>query len=793
MFTKTWPERSRRLFSSFDPAVQRLISDEDGGMHRRYASPSLRERGQSPRTQSHTLSSDLQGFGTSAIVAMDRSASLSSGTSLSSSSMLLSQTKLLEKGAERSLESVLNSSKQKVTAIESMLKGLDMPERFASVSHSTSLDLVVKSSVVPSAGVDAPTSRDPPFPPAVRASDHLNLHNSDLVAPVATKIAKDSAHNGSSIFSDLITTQIQPSKDSQRASYFDNLKTDLSSNIAKRSSIRPPEGSSAEENTDHRLTRRFPNVQIDKLYMETLYRDSSSRDPHGSYIPNFQRPLLRKQATGRTSAGSRHSFDDSQLSFGDMLSYMDGPASLGEALTEGLSPSSDWCARVAAFNYLRTLLQQGPKGIQEVTQSFEKVMKLFFQHLDDPHHKVAQAALTTLTEIIPTCRKPFESYLERTLPHVFSMLINPKEVVRQPCSTTLEIVSKTYGIDSLLPAFLRSLDEQRSPKAKLAVIEFAINSFNKHSMNSEGGNSGFLKLWFAKLAPLTHDKNIKLKEAAITCIISVYSHYDSASVLNFILSLSVEEQNSLRRALKQYTPRIEVDLMNYFQNRKERQQRPKILYDQSDLAGSSPEDGYVDMSKKSHPFGRYSGGSIDSDSGRKITSMIESMQISDSIGRAISNDTHERLYQNFDDVSIHEDYSRGKDLNDINNSAEDNGSFWANHSKHLDHCTDFEGSSATPRLDVNSLMNFDTKGAIRLRAGSEGLPTLDIIQDELATTSKSILESCPSIPQLLHKVGYGIEICNGNVENSVASKRGALQQLVETSIADDLSVWTKVR
>ncbi|KAF9591467.1 hypothetical protein IFM89_004165 [Coptis chinensis] len=134
-------------------------------------------------------------------------------------------------------------------------------------------------------------------------------------------------------------------------------------------------------------------------------------------------------------------------------------------------------------------------------------MKLFFKHLDDPHHKVAQAALLTLAEMIPSCRKPFESYIERILPHVFSRLIDQKELVCQSFSTTLETVSKTYGIDSLLSALLRFLDDQRSLKAKLAVIEFAINSFNKNSIIFEGsGHSGILKLWLAKLAPLAHEK-----------------------------------------------------------------------------------------------------------------------------------------------------------------------------------------------------------------------------------------------------------------------------------------------
>lgn len=85
--------------------------------------------------------SNLPGYGTSAIVAMDRSSSISSGTSISSG-ILLSQAKSLSKGTERSLESMLHASKQKVTAIESMLRGLDLPDKHHSSSlRSSSLDL----------------------------------------------------------------------------------------------------------------------------------------------------------------------------------------------------------------------------------------------------------------------------------------------------------------------------------------------------------------------------------------------------------------------------------------------------------------------------------------------------------------------------------------------------------------------------------------------------------------------------------------------------------------------------
>ncbi|KAI5422208.1 hypothetical protein KIW84_045605 [Lathyrus oleraceus] len=123
-----------------------------------------------------------------------------------------------------------------------------------------------------------------------------------------------------------------------------------------------------------------------------------------------------------------------------------------------------------------------PHGIDSFPQPLGLIKKRYddsdkdikpCHHLDDPHHKVAQAALSTLADIVPACRKPFEGYMERMLPHVFSR--------------------KTYSINSLLPALLQALDEQRSPKAKLAVIEFAINSFDEHTMNAEGAaNIGIL-------------------------------------------------------------------------------------------------------------------------------------------------------------------------------------------------------------------------------------------------------------------------------------------------------------
>uniref|UniRef100_A0A804RGB5 TOG domain-containing protein n=1 Tax=Zea mays TaxID=4577 RepID=A0A804RGB5_MAIZE len=707
MFAKTWPERSRRLFMSFDPAIQRIINDEDGGVHKR--------------------------------------------------------------SSERSLESVLSSSKEKVSAIESLLKGVSMSGQNFSAARSTSLDL----------GVDPPSSRDPPVPLAAPASNVLSLQNSALLDSSLPTIPPSSRNGGSRLL-DTMTTHL-PTKERSRSPYLSNMSSESMSGLSlpysRKSLERLQEGGRMDESYDIRSTRRIPQMHLDRNYVDMPYRDS-----HNNHVPNFQRPLLRKQVMSRASASGRHSFDDSHVPLGDVPGYTDSLASLNDALSEGLSPSSDWVARVSAFEFIRNLLKQGQKGIQEIIQNFEKVMKLFFRHLDDPHHKVAQAAFSTLAEIIPACKKPFESYVERILPYVFSRLIDPKELVKKPCSITLEIVGRTYAIDMLLPALVRSLDEQRSPKAKLAVLEFANKSFSKYSVDSDGySNSGFLKLWLSKLAPLVNEKNAKLKEASISGIISVYSHFDSTAVLNFILSLSVEDQNLLRRALKIKTPRIEVDLVNYLQSKKERP-RPKP-YDQVDF-GTSSEDGYALTSKKSYPFGRFSSSSLDAEGGKMISSMQEPALHNVSIGRTVSDMSMDHAIQSLESSTGAEVHlTRGREPKNNSNLVAEAARSWTSYPEKTDASVDGETATGTPRLDFGRFITSDGHNTV-------GSTTEGSVQDgDMIVNLSSIKTSLQtdnglSVPQLLHQISNGTEV-------SSSEKREALQQLVDASLDNNTSIWAK--
>ncbi|KAJ7559060.1 hypothetical protein O6H91_04G068100 [Diphasiastrum complanatum] len=649
LFTKTWPNKSRRLFSSFDPVIQRLILEEDGGFHKRYASPSFTDKGTQQARNAPSHSSNVvpqpSAFGgtpiaysTPASTDFERSSNSASLGSNNIMNISTNQKNLIEHASERTLESLLQSSQQRVNAIETMLRGIDLTEHgmVSAASRVPNKDSVggsyrkIHAPAAPARiGIDPPSARDPPFPASTPASSHVDIRTPSF------SVGYPSAGG-------LIPTGSYGSQENINLDLSAHLQTPVMLDAGKKSIVsgNRRDGSSAglTLNNARRIPMATERLNQQALVGQGIESKGAKRvlkpealfdripDHHHNAVPGFQRPLLRTAVSARPSGSSRNNVDDKQSLYGDVFSYTDGLMSLNDALAEGLSTSADWSARVAAFAYIRKSLQQGARGLQDVTQSFEKVMKMFYEHLDDPHHKVAQAALSTLQELVPACKRLFEAYLERILPRIFLRLVDSKEVIRQLGTAALEIVGNTYGIDALLPALLRSLDEQRSPKAKLAVIEFAIAAFAKLALNGEaGGGTGLLKLWLAKLAPLASDKNSKLKETAINGIIAVYSHFDSTAVLNFILGLSVEEQSIVRRALKQYTPRIEVDLMAYLQSRSQRT-RSRSMSEQGDTAGQS-EEGYGGFSSKAfsslvrnQAASGYSSGSVNSDGGRKWNS-----------------------------------------------------------------------------------------------------------------------------------------------------------------------------
>ncbi|KAI0522493.1 hypothetical protein KFK09_004872 [Dendrobium nobile] len=286
---------------------------------------------------------------------MDRSSRVTSAMSLSIGTPALSRMKLGEKGSERSLESMLQARKQKVSAIERLLRGVRLSDKQRNSSkQSTSFDL----------GDDSPSSRDPLVPAAIPGSNHLSLQDSLLADPTFVSIARSSTRNGSSSLTEVINSNYQYVGGHSK---YDNLASDSLSSFSlpymvKRHAERALlDGSTVERNIDLSF-KKLSNMHLDRQFMDAANKDAGFRVLNNNYVPNFQRPLLRKQATGRVSTSQGCSFDDNQSHLSEVSNYVDGPTSLSDALSEGLCSSSDLVARVSAFNYLRNLLQQWPRG-----------------------------------------------------------------------------------------------------------------------------------------------------------------------------------------------------------------------------------------------------------------------------------------------------------------------------------------------------------------------------------------------------------------------------------------------
>lgn len=125
-------------------ALSQLINEEDGGFHKRYASPAVRERGsyqhqqlRQPTAMPATQPTIVRGSAMSSYGPNDRNLNMISGAGSG-----LLQRKSAEAAPERSIESVLQASQQHVNAIETMLRGVDIEDKgvFAAAAQTGGRD-----------------------------------------------------------------------------------------------------------------------------------------------------------------------------------------------------------------------------------------------------------------------------------------------------------------------------------------------------------------------------------------------------------------------------------------------------------------------------------------------------------------------------------------------------------------------------------------------------------------------------------------------------------------------------
>ncbi|KAI4983049.1 hypothetical protein ZWY2020_023541 [Hordeum vulgare] len=572
IFSRIWPERSHQLFSSFEPSRQKMIIDDDSETHQKQLSPIEGIKLGQPQ------------FLPCIPTAMDKVVMVDSQTSLSSGDLQSALVKIPLRHSDMTLKIPAKDSKDDLATGSS----------FEDMSTLGKERIPVRDPHERVSGISSP-SRDLPSATPFEPTQDILLSDAIVIATFQDKAeCKPEVEH-------ITSCQVQASGDpSEMLSRTPPASSEESKNLLNQ---RPTKSSSNGISGGRLRTHQ------ERPCVRTPRKSVVPKHSSNNHTPNFRRPLLSKLMTNWFYASTRGDLDGKQLIIGEMTNSMDVPSSLPGALSLGLNPKSDWMMRVYAFNFLRQhLLERGPKGIQEVAQNFEKVMRLVSQYLDDPHHKVAHGALSSLAEIMPVFKKPFEHYLDKMLPHVFSRLNDPKESTKQQCFAILKLAGESYSIDSLLPALLRSLDEQKSPKSKLAILEFAKASFAKCTVSSDiYSGSSFLKPWLGKLTLLFKDRNKKLKEAAVVGLSSVYCHYDPETMLSFIVTLSMEEQKQLTRAIKQLIPMIGSDLEEFLQQRRHKQKVPSF----ERFAATDPHPrSYVGRQHKSQQHDAYQSSNV---------------------------------------------------------------------------------------------------------------------------------------------------------------------------------------
>jgi CLIP-associating protein 1/2 len=244
-------------------------------------------------------------------------------------------------------------------------------------------------------GVDPPSARDPPHPASAPVCNQtLSPRRIFPVGNAGGKLASTYGGEGPCVFaSHHVST---PEDKDRHALYWDTEASGFSILTGKDSggvsfSTIPGKIPWLDGQGPDSSHNELGEIKGPKRVLKTDLSDKDSSEKNSSGMPGFQRPLLRRTVPGRPSGSSRCSLDENQMlshpnNLGESYSYMDGLMSLNDALSEGLSVSADWSARVAAFTFLKKLLEQGPKGLQDINHSFGLVMKLFSAHLDDPHH-----------------------------------------------------------------------------------------------------------------------------------------------------------------------------------------------------------------------------------------------------------------------------------------------------------------------------------------------------------------------------------------------------------------------
>jgi hypothetical protein len=272
-----------------------------------------------------------------------------------------------------------------------------------------------------------------------------------------------------------------------------------------------------------------------------------------------------------------------------------------------LGGSTGWSARVDALSRLETALAVGgPVAVAEAEGAEERLCALLADACEDANPKVALAALRAVAQLGCSAPRACVHHLERLLPGLFTRLVDSKDAVRVTASDALAALGDAAPPEALLPPLLRALEAQRTPRGRTGVLEFALHALlggrtgnapsgswaaqgepldgdEEETPQPDDGDDGApcyivpprtkstpagplppasgpaLRHWCAKLAPLTAEKHLGLRHAAVANLVAVYERMDPSPVLHLLTqALPPGDAAALKRCLAPYLPDLDA-------------------------------------------------------------------------------------------------------------------------------------------------------------------------------------------------------------------------------------------
>ena len=303
-------------------------------------------------------------------------------------------------------------------------------------------------------------------------------------------------------------------------------------------------GSASDEQTNT-FSSGATRISRDDTLQASL---SKSRNSDGN--PSERVPLEKKGNYTSPRSNDQSSHAQRKLNGFSMKRYLE---SVG-------TKSLPWNVKVEMNgNFQEWILQQGQAIVNEVSGDIEKLVFIFMDHFNDPHHKVALSSLALFDQLLPLCLHILEPYVVKFCPPLFLKMVDNKEQIRASASEILMTMGERYSVDTLIPGLSRSLKSNKHPRSRIAVLEFSVKYFRKNTTTS----AHVLEGWVALIGPLICEKVVEVRRAAAAAMVRIYQSVNAEPVLAYILSLAPGDQSVVRKAVHTFVGSIDAELASY--------------------------------------------------------------------------------------------------------------------------------------------------------------------------------------------------------------------------------------